>query len=208
VTWYSGPGAPTKATGSVKVTGGTINNSFPSNWETGQKFTQTISRAKDEDLRVVANIGGLSDDQFVSRLPDDPPPPPPLPSGILIGSCIGRGGVQGVRMWGPPSEYCNGIKDWGFYDAQVQRVTQIGYCVGKGGEQGVRLFGPVGEQCGGIADWDKYSDAVNIESIGFSSCKGRGAILAGHDLWGPTGARCGGMADPQWGTYEVNTKMK
>lgn len=205
VTWFSGPGAPTKTTGNVSVVGGAINSPFPKKWRTGEKVTRTINRATSEDLRVVVNIGGSSDDLFLSRLP---PPLPPQPVGIRIGSCIGKGGVEGVRLWGPTSEYCNGIRSWGFYDAQVRLVTQVGSCLGRGGEQGVRLYGPIGEDCGGIDTWGKYTSAVNIETIGFSSCKGHGDILEGHDLWGPTGALCGGMSDTQWGKYQVGTKMK
>jgi hypothetical protein len=155
-------------------------------------------------LRVVVNIGGSSDDEFVSQLP----PPITQPVGIKIGSCIGKGGVDGVRLWGPSSEYCNGIRAWGEYDAQVRLVTQIGSCLGHEGEEGVRLYGPVGESCGGKAAWGQYTNAVNILSIGFSSCKGHGNILEGHDLWGPTGALCGGMTDPQWGEYQSGTKTK
>lgn len=205
VTWFSGPGAPTETSGEVSVTGGATNSPFPNSWKTGQKVTRTITRAESEDLRVVVNIGGSSDDQFLSRLP---PPPPPQPVGILIGSCVGKGGVEGVRLWGPTSEYCNGIRSWGSYDAQVKRVTEIGSCLGHGGEEGVRLYGPIGEDCGGIATWGRYTNAVNIETIGFSSCRGHGNILEGHDLWGPTGYLCGGMSDTQWGKYQSGTKMK
>lgn len=207
VTWFSGPGAPTKTTGNVSVDGGSINNSpFPETWETGQKVTRTINRAKSQDLRVVANIGGLSDDQFVSQLPHFDQPVRPV--GIEIGACIGHGGVQGVRMWGPISEYCNGLPPWGFYNAKVRRVTQVGSCIGHGGVKGVRLYGPVGEDCGGIPSWGEYKDAVDISTIGLSSCKGHGDNLGLHDLWGPTGASCGGMIPPGWGKYEVGTKMK
>lgn len=204
VAWFSGPSAPTETGGSVTVDGGLLNSPFPTKWKTGQKFTRTIARSKLQDLRVVANIGGSSDDQLVSQLP---PPPPIEPAGISIGSCVGQGGVLGVRLWGPTSEYCNGYREWGFYDARVMRLTQIGSCIGNGGVEGVRLYGPVGEDCGGIAVWGKYKDAVNISS-GLSSCRGRGDILEGQNLWGPSGALCGGMSDPRWGTYEVGTKMR
>ncbi|VVO46606.1 hypothetical protein PS893_00057 [Pseudomonas fluorescens] len=202
VTWFSGPGAPTKTTGKVTLNGGSFNDPFPSNWKTGQKVTRSINRAKLQDLRVIANVGDLSDDQFVSQLPR----PSGQPVGIAIGSCIGKGGVEGVRLWGPTSEYCNGISEWGFYDARVRRVTQIGSCLGHGGEEGVRLYGPLGEDCGGIYTWGKYTNAIDIATIGLSSCKGHGNILGGHDLWGPTGSLCGGMIDPQWGKYQVGTK--
>jgi hypothetical protein len=205
VTWFSGPGAPTKAKGTVELEGGSLNIAFPEIWETGQKITRTIKRGKSQDLRVVVNIGGSSDDEFVSQLP---PPIPPQPVGIKIGSCIGRGGVEGVRMWGPSSEYCNGIPGWGAYDAQVRLLTKIGSCVGHEGEEGVRLYGPIGEPCGGKTSWGVYANAVDILSIGFSSCKGHGDILEGHDLWGPTGALCGGMTDPRWGKYQSGTKLK
>lgn len=202
VTWFSGPDAPTETTGNVSLDGGSTKSPFPSKWKTGQKVTRSINRASSQDLRVVVNIGGSSDDQFVSQLP----PPLGQPAGIALGSCIGKGGVEGVRLWGPTSEYCNGISEWGFYDARVRRVTQIGSCLGHGGEEGVRLYGPIGEDCGGIAAWGKYTDALNIATIGVSSCKGHGNILEGHDLWGPTGALCGGMNDPRWGKYQVGTK--
>lgn len=204
VTWFSSPGAPTKTSGTVALDGGQLSSDFPHTWETGQKITRTISRNKGTDLRVVVNIGGSSDDEFVSQLP----PPAPIPIGLQIGSCIGNGGVQGVRLWGPPSEYCNGIRDWGYYDARVQRVTQLGSCLGHGGEEGVRLYGPIGQDCGGIASWGQYTNAIEISSIGISSCRGHGNILEGHDLWGPTGALCGGMTDTHWGKYQSGTKTR
>lgn len=205
VTWFSGPGAPKKnVKGDVSVDGGSTNGSFPKNWETGQKVTRTINRTKFQDLSVIANIGGLSDDQFVSQLP----PHIEKASGIGIGSCIGKGGVEGVRLWGPVSEYCNGIPAWGFYDAQSRRVLKIGSCLGHGGLEGVRLYGPADENCGGIASWGQYKDIVAVSSAGISSCKGRGDKLEGHDLWGPTGALCGGMKDPRWGLYQVGTKTQ
>lgn len=204
VTWFSAPGAPPKTRGTVDLEGGRLSSDFPPKWETGQKITRTISREKATDLRVVVNIGGSSDDEFVSQLPQ----PVALPAGLQIGSCIGKGGVEGVRLWGPPSEYCNGIRDWGYYDARVRRVTQIGSCLGHGGEEGVRLYGPIGQNCGGIDGCGQYTNATEIATIGISSCRGHGNILEGHDLWGPTGALCGGMIDSRWGKYQSGTKTR
>ncbi|MEN8639209.1 hypothetical protein [Pseudomonas sichuanensis] len=211
VTWLSPPGAPTGVKGDVALVGGKLNEMFPTYWNTGEKVTRIITRQKDKDLIVVANIGGFSAAQLVSQMP--PPQPleplePKKPAGIAIGSCKGEGGVKGVRMWGPPSEYCNDIHAWGRYDAQTQVVTEIGSCLGQGGVQGVRLYGPIDADCGGIAAWGKYTNPVIVTSTGISSCKGHGAILEAQNLWGPTGELCGGMTDPLWGKYDSGTKKE
>lgn len=139
------------------------------------------------------------------------PPATSRPLTLLIGSCVGRGGQEGVRLWGPTGELCNGIVEWGRYDAQIRSVRTLGSCVGGGGFQGVRLYGPVGEPCGGMENnaWGAYDSPVDVFKIGISSCLGHGNVLSGHRLWGPAGAPCGGFSDSVWGRYsEFNTKPK
>jgi hypothetical protein len=120
---------------------------------------------------------------------------------VEIGSCVGHGGVQGVRFWGPVGETCNGVQAWGTYQGG-RSVTQLGSCRGHGGVEGVQLFGPVGEPCAGIGGgWGVYGSPQDVTSRGIASCMGHGDILRGMRLWGPTGQPCGGMSASVWGRY-------
>lgn len=130
--------------------------------------------------------------------------PPPVRS-LTIGACTGKGGVNGVRFWGPPSEYCNGIPAWNKYSQNTKQLSgkeKICSCIGKGGVQGVELWGPEGEPCGGMPNnvWGTYSSAcVEVEDIKFCSCKGNGNVIGGMDIWGPQNNYCGGFSG--WGKY-------
>lgn len=205
IMWEAAPGVQSPVTPNIGLSGGRLQSLFPSKWNAGESFSRIVTRAPGEDLRVTADIGGQTDSAFVSYLP----PAPTRVLTLLIGSCIGKGGQEGVRLWGPASERCNGLEAWGKYDAQVQSVRSLGYCVGKGGFEGVTLYGPVGEPCGGMTNnaWGTYISPVDVFALGISSCLGQGNILLGHRLWGPSGAPCGGLS--VWGTYsEFNIKPK
>ncbi|MFO6419110.1 hypothetical protein ACLBKS_02780 [Hylemonella sp. W303a] len=123
---------------------------------------------------------------------------------VKLGSCIGRGGLNGVHFWGPEGADCNGIAPWGKYlaDSSVPAPTEVCSCTGHGGPKGVRLWGPKGSACGGIPDWGTYKDqCVSASSLTVCGCVGHGNILEGHILWGPKDQACGGMASTQWGKY-------
>lgn len=206
VQWIAPVNAPTEtADVAISTSGGQFDTSaFPRVWRTGQAFSAILTRDPKQDLRLTANIGGETDNEFVAFLP-------PVISGprlLKVGSCLGHGGLEGVRLWGPADAICNDVVGWGRYDAQVTKVTELGSCVGHGGVEGVRLYGPVGERCAGMnaPEWGTYQNGVNVLQQGIASCVGHGNILEGHRLWGPTGQRCGGMNDPGWGSYSEYQK--
>lgn len=123
---------------------------------------------------------------------------------VKLGSCIGRGGVEGVHFWGPEGEVCNGIPPWGRYASiSTSSPSRICSCTGHGGVEGVRLWGPEGEVCAGIPAWrKKYSEqCVSLSNLSVCGCVGHGSILEGQILWGPKNNACGGMSDPGWGQY-------
>lgn len=203
ISWTAPARARTSSGITLTMTGGNLNQRFPSRWTSGSAHSRIILRGPDQDLRITADIGGDTDSQFVSHIPIVE-----RPRVLLVGSCFGRGGQEGVRLWGPAFENCNGVHTWGKYDGQVRAITALGSCVGKGGFDGVRLYGPVGEPCGGIPPWGTYDDPVSVTGSGISSCIGHGNILEGHRLWGPHGASCGGMQDWAWRKYdEFNKRM-
>ena len=200
VRWIGSPG--TQAEGEVIVDGGILLQKFPKTWLAHGSKSVIAKRKPHENLRVIANIGNDSTSEFVAYLPA-------LPARnmvLLIGSCIGHGGLAGVRLWGPPTEFCNGISAWGRYDAQIQQITTLGSCIGRGGPEGVTLYGPPGQPCGGMPSnaWGTYGGGADVKRAGISSCTGHGNILEGHLLWGPTGAPCGGFST--WSVYDQGTK--
>jgi hypothetical protein len=198
ITWTAPVGAPTTTRSiNIDVTGGILRSAFPTEWRTGQEESRIVTRTAVRDFRVAANIGNQTDSQLVAYIPEVTE----RRRTLMLGSCLGRGGQDGVRLWGPAKELCNGVGGWGSYDAQVRAVTTLGSCIGDGGFKGVRLYGPVGEPCGGFPAWGTYSSPVSVFQTGISSCLGHGNVLAGHRLWGPAGAACGGFNDPVWGTY-------
>lgn len=136
-------------------------------------------------------------------------PSAPPQKGVSIGFCTGLGVLKGLHLWGPSSEDCNGLSEWGKYDSDIQAVARLGACKGHGAVEGVTLYGPPGKPCAGMADpaWTPYDAGVDVVRIGISSCLGHGDALEFHRLWGPTGARCGGMDDPAWGVYDEDRKM-
>ncbi len=201
IKWFSPPGANTQADGAqVIISGGTFTQNFPGTWVTGGSYASIVKRIPDQDMRVIANIGEESDNVFVSLIP---PAPPPQTAAITVAYCIGRGGMQGVHLWGPNGADCNGLPGWGKYDGARQETAQLGSCTGGGGFQGVALWGPVGAACGGMSNgaWGKYgaTEVVKVVNSGLGSCVGRGDVLSGHLLWGPKGHPCGGIAG--WGSY-------
>jgi hypothetical protein len=124
-------------------------------------------------------------------------------------SCVGHGGVQGVRFWGPRGEPCNGISDWGTYSAQCQApgAKRLCKCSGHGGVEGVTLWGPEGYPCGGMSDnaWGTYSaGCVEPATQALCSCKGNGNVIGGMDLWGPKDDFCAGFDG--WGRYTAYCK--
>lgn len=202
ITWNAPVGsAPTTRLVTIDVSGGKPSRAFPTEWLTGRSESFIIRRDPRRDFRVIANIGNETDDQLISYIPEVPIPQTKL----MLGSCLGRGGMAGVRLWGPVGERCNGV-DWGYYDAQVREISTLGSCTGRGGFQGVRLYGPVGEPCGGFPNWGTYTNPVSVRQSGISSCLGHGNVLAGHRLWGPDGAACGGFGGVPWGTYSEFNK--
>jgi len=126
-----------------------------------------------------------------------------------ICSCTGRGGVNGVTLWGPKGEACGGMQGnnelpWGTYSSSCRPMKQIGKCAGQGGVKDLELWGPKGEVCGGL--WEqspRYDVAVrNASDIRLCSCTGHGGVN-GVKLWGPEGDYCAGI--PQgWGTYSAD----
>lgn len=128
--------------------------------------------------------------------------PTPI-SPVKLGSCIGRGGLEGVHFWGPEGKICNNIQPWGLYRSiSTENNRRICSCIGHGGPEGVRLWGPEGKPCGGIRAWGTYNEqCVSSERLAICSCIGHGNILEGHFLWGPKNEACGGMPNEAWGTY-------
>ena len=131
---------------------------------------------------------------IVSAIPTVPPAPP---EAVQLGSCIGRGGQNGVTLWGPLGEFCNGLPPWGPYQTTGSpQPAQMCSCVGRRGFLGVRLWGPQGAPCGGIPNWGKYDQqCVPVAQMTLCGCYGQGNVLNGHVLWGPQGSTCGGIAD-------------
>lgn len=204
IKWIAPVGAPASTKNvSISTSGGAFKGKFPATWRSGESFDVILNRRIDQDLRIAANIGGEGANEFVSRSI----PIPSRPRRLVVGSCVGRGGQDGVRLWGPSGATCNDIQDWGRYDSQVQAVTELGSCIGHGGFEGVRLYGPVGQLCGGIAPWGVYSAPASVMTDGIASCIGHGNVLEGHRLWGPTGERCGGMDSPGWGSYSEHRRL-
>lgn len=156
-------------------------------------------------VAVIASSSAPKTDQSAVSSAVPTQVPAPAPRKVMLGSCVGKGGLEGVRLWGPPAAYCNGVVGWGKYDAQVRAVSALASCTGKGGPNGVLLYGPTGEACGGMPNgaWGTYENPVDISEVGMAGCFGKGAILGGHMLWGPAGRDCGGISS--WGPYEQYT---
>lgn len=130
-----------------------------------------------------------------------------------ICSCTGRGGVDGVTLWGPKGEACGGMitgdtKPWGTYSSSCRAPQQIGKCAGEGGVKGLELWGPPGEVCGGL--WEnkaKYTVGKrSAADVRLCSCKGHGGV-EGVTMWGPEGDYCAGIPDDsRWGTYNADCR--
>lgn len=127
---------------------------------------------------------------------------------VIISSCIGRGGVEGVHFWGPNGQTCNGISSWGSYaERHFEMPEQICSCKGHGGVEGVTMWGPEGATCAGISSWGTYNqDCVSTADLTVCSCVGHGNILEGHVLWGPRSNHCGGFSS--WGRYSQSCKAE
>jgi hypothetical protein len=69
VAWWSPAEAPTSAKGEVRISGGNSQQAFPSYWRTGTSFVTVVDRMPGQDLRIVANIGGLADTAVVPHIP-------------------------------------------------------------------------------------------------------------------------------------------
>jgi hypothetical protein len=126
-------------------------------------------------------------------------------------SCTGRGGVNGVTLWGPKGEPCGGMKNdndlpWGTYANSCVAVQKIGKCAGEGGVKDLELWGPPGNVCGGLwENKDRYSVGQrNAKDARLCSCKGKGGV-DGVELWGPEGEFCAGIPKG-WGKYDANCK--
>lgn len=202
ITWFSAPNAPTQVDNAdITITGGAFVQQFPTDWSTGMRHAVVVSRNSGVDMRIVANVGGDSDNVFVALIPQEP-----LRVPLDLSSCVGKGGLNGVELWGPTSKGCAGLppaSGWGNYTLSQQLFSKMGSCVGYGGLAGVTIWGPPGVKCGGIADgsWGNYGDIqtkdVSIQGLG--RCVGKGNILNGLTLWGPRGEPCGGIST--WGDY-------
>jgi hypothetical protein len=83
VKWSAPPYAPSIQRGSITVTGGQLKNAFPSKWVSGSVHSNIIERSSEEDLRIIANIGGDTDSAFVAYLPKVDDPPPVLPIALM-----------------------------------------------------------------------------------------------------------------------------
>lgn len=131
---------------------------------------------------------------------------------IEICSCTGRGGVEGVTLWGPKGAPCGGMvtgntQPWGTYSSSCRAMQEVGKCTGEGGVLGLELWGPPGEVCGGL--WEvkaKYSVGKRkAADIRLCSCKGHGGV-EGVTMWGPEGEYCAGIPDADWGTFNADCK--
>ena len=192
IKWISPTNAPTETNKvDIKISGGKFDTKFPKEWKDKHELKVFVTRKSDEDLRVIANIGGGSDDVFISRFPSEV-----VKSNVQeIAYCVGKGGQLGVHLWGPRNLTCNGVMDFGLYNADPQKVIRVGSCIGRGGFEGVHLWGPVGKYCGGQESWGQYGDIVSmgIANDGLGSCVAKGNVLGGHLLYGPKGQPCGGI---------------
>jgi hypothetical protein len=124
---------------------------------------------------------------------------------ITLGSCVGGGGLIGQRFWGPAGQYCNGLKEWGRYDAQVRKVSVLGSCVGHGGLGDLKFYGPVGEPCVGVPEWGTYEGTTDVSTTGIAACKGHGSKIGGQLLWGPRDAFCAGV--PTFGKFDQDAQQ-
>lgn len=80
-------------------------------------------------------------------------------------SCTGRGGLEGVRLWGPQGQACAGISTWGTYSEQCvpAKVSKVCGCPGKGNSiAGHAIWGPAGQPCGGFVGWGVYEQACMV----------------------------------------------
>lgn len=113
--------------------------------------------------------------------------------------CIGHGGVEGLRLWGPSGEDCAFMRGkWGNYDQSPMKVTEICACKGHGGVEGVVSWGPKGQACWGIRSWGPYSEDCRPLTKGdFCACYGKGGVKE-VGLWGPKNAYCGGLWLPAY----------
>lgn len=200
VEWTAAAQAPRTATNiSIVPDGGTFDEPFPNEWESGEVKTRYLFRTPDTDARVRADIGPDSNSVFVSRLPRLPDAVPVL----SMAKCRGRSAFSDFWFWGPAYDTCNGLArfEWGSYDEAPQAVIQLGKCVGKGGSaNGITFWGPVGEDClWDLQDWGTYQEPVDVSITGIASCIGQGNFFAGHRLYGPKGEKCGGI--DTWGHY-------
>lgn len=199
VRWLAPVGAPTTTDEvAIEMLNGEFTTPIPTQWRTGQEVALIVRRAPNRDLRIVANIGGEADNEFVAFLP---PMPPPRPKQLLIASCRGHGGMNGHVFWGPVGEKCNGHTIWGTYSDNVQAVRALGKCRAPGGYGGFELWGPVGLPCAGLTQWGYYENPVDVYAQGIGACSGLGSFLGGHVFWGPPSQACGGMP---WGTKYDN----
>lgn len=195
ISWAAPPHSPSEATLHLGMSGGTLADTFPTRWKSGEAASRIVTREATTDLRITVDIGGETTDEFVSYIPPAATSAPQL----LIANCTGKGGFSGIRFWGPASEYCNGVPPWGRYDAEVQVAGTLGSCQGKGGLAPVVLYGPTGQSCAGLPEWGEYAGSYDVSTGGLAACIGRGSRFNGQVLWGPTGLTCGGIES--WGTY-------
>lgn len=188
----------------LSVNGLQISEEFGKDFE-GERGIQITRKDKSEVSGVVnaTVVGGgtFSHNFFVPEIVQWRTIVVPVP----VGLCTGRGGQEGVQLWGPLGETCNNIVAWGPYLSPGSQPTSIASCKGHGGFEGVTLWGPAGQPCGGIPVWGTYSaNSTSLSTGEICGCIGRGNILEGHLLWGPKGASCGGFSG--WGTYTMTCK--
>ncbi|MBR0802854.1 hypothetical protein JQ636_04820 [Bradyrhizobium japonicum] len=88
VKWVGAPRAASPTQGEISLTGGTLERPFPASWRTNESYARIVFRESGKDFRIVANIGGDSENAFVAYLPPEiPPPPPPRPkTQIFVGT--------------------------------------------------------------------------------------------------------------------------
>lgn len=105
VSWNAPPLAPTRAVGSVTVTGGQLTSPMPIRFVTGQRVSRTVKRAPGQDLRVNVDIGSMSDAETLVWVPEvsavhvvEPQVFPPSGPAIKLdndGTGANRGPIQG-----------------------------------------------------------------------------------------------------------------
>lgn len=69
IRWNSPPDAPPVTNAVIIVEEGVVKQKFPSKWKTGMTFATVIKRVAGKDTRIIANIGGASENVTIFWMP-------------------------------------------------------------------------------------------------------------------------------------------